>query len=247
MVKRHLDRIRISSFVETLLGLLCLVVVAVGAALVVRWQRHPPEGLPSGTSPDVPFESVDIDIAGAQTLGDAHAPVVIVEFADYECPFCGVYARDTFGTLASTYVGTGQVQYAFRHLPIDTIHPLAAQAAEAAECAGQQNRFWEMHHRLFENQTSLTSTELYTHAEAVDLDMTLFDRCLDGHACAVRVRAAVNAGLRAGVRGTPTFFIGTRLEGNRMRAHRKLVGAVPYATLQGAIDDLLRSETRSID
>ena len=107
---------------------------------------------------------------GAPSRGKADARVTIVEFTDYQCPFCSRYVRETYPQLDKEYVQTGKVKYVLRDLPLEAIHPLAMKAAEAAHCAGEQGKYWEMHDRLFANQTELARTDLAKHAQALGLD-----------------------------------------------------------------------------
>src|SRR6185436_20936742 len=100
-------------------------------------------GLRIAAQADVP--NFDLTLAGAATKGRASAPLVMLEFSDFECPFCGRYSRETYPQVQREYVDTGKVRYVFRHTPIERIHPQAMKAAEAAECAGTQGKFWEMH------------------------------------------------------------------------------------------------------
>jgi protein-disulfide isomerase len=143
--------------------------------------------------------------------GAADAPVTLVEYGDFECPYCGV-AYPIVRAVEKAH-GDG-LRFAFRHFPLANIHPHAAQAAEAAEAAGAQGRFWEMHDRLFEHQSELDLPHLIVHARALRLDLDRFLRELEDGVHAPRVREDFLSGVRSGVRGTPTFFInGVRHEG----------------------------------
>ena len=143
--------------------------------------------------------------------GPVRAPVTLVEYGDYECPYCGAAAPivDEVQQLMAD-----RLRFVFRHFPITTLHPHAEQAAEAAEAAGAQDAFWEMHDLLFENQDRLGYRDLLTYAGALDLDVNRFQRELEGRVHADRVRDDFMGGVRSGVSGTPTFFInGVRHDG----------------------------------
>ena len=143
--------------------------------------------------------------------GPDDAAVTIVEYGDYECPYCGQAEHQIHEIQERT---GNQVRVIYRHFPIRTVHPHAKLAAEAAEAAGAQGKFWEMHHLLFENQDRLEEEHLYEFARALDLDMERFTLELKDHVHADRVREQTKAGLESGVRGTPTWFInGTRYDG----------------------------------
>jgi protein-disulfide isomerase len=136
--------------------------------------------------------------------GPADAPLTLVEYGDYECPHCGrayPIVKDVQRRLGK------QLRFVFRNFPITNLHPHAEHAAEAAEAAGAQKHFWEMHDALFEHQGTLDDRHLSTYAAAIGLDVPRFDRELSGHVHAKRVREDFSSGVRSGVNGTPTFFI----------------------------------------
>jgi protein-disulfide isomerase len=137
-------------------------------------------------------------------LGPRTAPVTLVEHGDYQCPYCGqahAILRVLMGTLGD------QFRLVFRNFPLQTVHPDAELAAEAAEAAGAQGRFWEMHDMLYENQDRLSEPDLFSYAASVGLDMDRFADDLAAHAFEPRVREDFASGVRSGVNGTPTFFI----------------------------------------
>lgn len=136
--------------------------------------------------------------------GSADAPVTLVEYGDYECPYCG----EAYPIVKDVQVRMAeQLRFVFRNFPISTSHPHAEQAAEAAEAAAAQGRFWEMHDHLYENQRHLLDDDLHGYALTLDLDVDLFDKELAEHVHAERVHEDFMSGVRSGVNGTPTFFI----------------------------------------
>jgi protein-disulfide isomerase len=136
--------------------------------------------------------------------GPADAAVTLVEYGDYECPYCGA----AYPIIKQVQDRMGQrLRFVFRNFPITTSHPHAEHAAEAAEAAATQGRFWPMHDVLFENQKHLGDRDLRGYAETVGLDLERFDRELADHAHAARVREDFRSGVRSGVNGTPTFYI----------------------------------------
>ena len=144
-------------------------------------------------------------------LGPPDAPVTLVEYGDYQCPHCGA-AHPVVKTVLR-HLGRN-VRFAFRHFPLAEIHPNALPAAEAAEAAGAQSKFWEMHDLLFENQDALQHRDLVRYAEALDLDLPRFVAELAEHTWEPRVREDFMTGVRSGVNGTPTFFVnGVRHDG----------------------------------
>jgi protein-disulfide isomerase len=150
---------------------------------------------------------------GDHVLGRPDAPVILVEYADYECPFC---ARAHY-TMVEVLRRVGNVvRYVVRYFPLTQVHPHALLAAEAAEAAGVQGKFWAMHATLFENQDALGLSDLVSYAGELDLDVTRFADELDRKVYLPRVRKDFHAGVRSGVNGTPTFFLdGMRYDGDR--------------------------------
>ncbi len=120
-----------------------------------------------------------LDVAGAPTMGDANAKVVLIEFSDYQCPYCMDYFSRTYRQVLADYVKTGKVRYVVRDLPGENIHPYALKAAEGARCAAEQGKFWEMHDLLFTNQKNLPTTAIADSARGLGLKMPEFQTCLD--------------------------------------------------------------------
>jgi protein-disulfide isomerase len=184
-----------------------------------------------------------VSIEGGAIKGDKTAKVTLIEFTDYQCPFCSRHFRDTMPQIDNDYVKTGKIRYVLREFPLEAIHPLAFKAAEAANCSGEQSRYWEMHHRLFANQNALAAQQLPGHAEAVGLDAEKFKTCLESGKYAGKVRQDLADAKKAGVTGTPTFFIGlTDPTGSEIKAVKKIVGAQNYAGFKAAIDILLTEQ-----
>ena len=136
--------------------------------------------------------------------GPADAPVTLVEYGDYQCPYCGAAHRSVQEVQARM---GNRLRFVFRNFPISTSHPRAEQAAEAAEAAAAQGRFWPMHDLIFENQKRLRDRDLRDYAEQVGLDLERFDVELAEHVHAARVHEDFMSGVRSGVNGTPTFFV----------------------------------------
>jgi len=200
-------------------------------------QQRPPAP-PAAARPAEPPANFDLSIDGAPTRGRADAKLTIVEFSDFECPFCGRFTRDTRAQLEHEYVDTGKVRMVFRHFPLERLHPHALRAAEAAECAKQQNKFWDMHAKLFANQQALNDVDLAGYAQSIGADATKFRQCLAASPLA-HIRQDQADGTTAGITGTPTFFFGTIARDGRIRVTKRIVGAVPYSTFKTTIDALL--------
>jgi protein-disulfide isomerase len=182
--------------------------------------------------------AVEMNIANAAVKGSASAKIALIEFSDFECPYCGRHAQTTYRQLQKQFVDSGRVKYVFRHLPLVKIHPNATKAAEAAECAGEQGKFWEMHDRLFANQKTLTVPDLEGHAQAVGLDAGRFKGCLSEGRMASKVTADIAEAERLGLTATPGFVLGEIVGNNLVRVTRRISGAHPYAVFQSAIEQV---------
>jgi protein-disulfide isomerase len=159
--------------------------------------RHPPFTLTVAVGPT------------DHVLGPDHAPVTIVEYGDLECPNCK-QAAPAVRLLLKSF--ENQVRFAFRHFPLEGVHPHAELAAEATECAGEQGKFWEMHDLLLENQSHLELRHLRGYAERLELDMARFTAQMNDHVYLQRVREHLQSGGASGVHATPTFFVNGRLQ-----------------------------------
>src|SRR5438093_2305151 len=148
-----------------------------------------------------------LDVTGAPVRGDKNAKYTIVEFSEFQCPFCGRHVHDTVPQLENDYIKTGKAKYVFLDFPLESIHKNAFKAAEAGNCAAEQGKFWEMHDRLFANQQALEPAQLTEHAKAVGLDATKFQQCMDSDKYAADIRKDIAEGSKLGVNGTPTTFI----------------------------------------
>jgi len=170
--------------------------------------------------------------------GNPNAPVTVVEFSDFQCPFCLRFYIQTLPAIEENYIDTGKIKFVYRDFPIDSIHPNARPVHIAAECADEQGKFWEYHDVLFENQgqwnrlsSADLSSQLNRYATSMGLDSANFDSCLSSQSMADEVNADFLQAAQYGATGTPTFFIGNEKDG-----FIKLVGAQPYAVFQAAID-----------
>jgi protein-disulfide isomerase len=142
------------------------------------------------------------------------------------------------------YVATGKIRFAFRHYPLP-IHSLAQKAAEAAECAGRQGKFWEFHDRLFQSPRSLADSDLHTNANTLSLNTAQFGSCLSEQAAAVKVKEDFDGGRALGITGTPTFFFGMVQSDGRVRAAHRLNGAQSLVSFQSVLDKLVSGTTRT--
>jgi len=168
----------------------------------------------------------DVKDAGRPALGPASAPVLLILFSDFECPYCGEMS-DTLREVVKKYGKS--VRLVFRNMPLPSIHPQALQAAAAGVCAAAQGRFWEMHDRMYRDQTRLAEKDLKDTAKQLGLDAGSFAKCLEGKQVAAGIDEDIRAGATAGVDSTPALFINGRFLG----------GSRPYEQIAGIIDDEL--------
>lgn len=180
-----------------------------------------------------------VDINGDRIRGDRNAPIAIIEYSDYECPFCARYVSNTYPQIEKEYIQTGRVKYVFRDLPL-AFHRSAFKAAEASHCAGEQGKFWEMHDRLFQNNKALSPADLAGHGDALGLDEAKFKQCLDSGQYADAIRQDVTQANGWGITGTPTFLIGVSdPDSSIVKVKAKVVGARPFADFKTALDSLV--------
>ncbi|GJM40447.1 MAG: hypothetical protein DHS20C20_07290 [Ardenticatenaceae bacterium] len=180
-----------------------------------------------------------VPVSDEPAKGSPEAPITIVEYSDYQCPFCLRHFQETMPQLQS-YIDAGQVRYLFKDFPIHNIHPQAQKAHESARCAREQGgdeSYWQMHDLLFANQEQWANNSNHvdifkSYAAEMALAQAEFDECLDSGRYAQAVNAEVDEGVQLGVRGTPSFFINGQ----------PLVGAQPFSVFQQAIETLLAAE-----
>ncbi len=186
----------------------------------------------TGDQPEL-LQRADIDEDDDAVLGDEDAPVTIISCEDYQCPFCKRAFDQTFPQLKQNYIDTGKAKYIYRDFPLP-FHTEADEAANAAECAGDQNKYYKMHELIFKNQDEWSnnpqaSLRFKAYAQELGLDRAKFDACLDSREHDEEIQNDMNECQAAGTSGTPTFFI------NGM----KIVGAQPYTVLESAIEKAL--------
>lgn len=179
-----------------------------------------------------------IELSSEITLGPDSADVVLIQYSEFQCPFCARFAQDTLRPLVDTYVTSGQLQVVFRHFPLDAIHPHAAAAGAAAACASDQGAFWKLHDFFFEAPENLDLKKTRTKLAELNLDLGEFDSCMVSSGPA-RVRADKESAVRLGVRATPTIFVGTRLAPFRLQVKGGFVGARPIESVTKLIDRAL--------
>ena len=217
---------------------LITTVAMLAAAGFVIWSNWPKARPRKNIT--LPHDPVSLD--GAATSGSATAPVVLLTYTDFQCPYCGRFARDTMPRIRKQYVDTGRIQIAIRNLPLP-IHPLAPGAAVTAACAGRQGRFWQMHDLLFQDQKHLEAADLASRASQLGLDMTAFDHCRDDPTATAEIETDRRGAEVMRITSTPTSLIGIRQADGRARVVQVLPGAVPYESMSKELDLALQQPT----
>ncbi len=174
-------------------------------------------------------QRVNVSTDGEPSIGPDNAPVTIVEFGDFQCPYCQAWYQQTFSQLMADY--TGKIRFVYRDLPLPS-HPESLPAAEAADCAGEQNAYWKFHDDLFSGQYALGRAGYEQYAADLGLDTAAFTACLDDHRYQAEVKADAADAARLGLNGTPSFVINGRI----------LIGALPLEDFKAIIDEELAAK-----
>ncbi len=195
------------------------------------------QGLAQGAKRPARPTTGTVSVKDRPALGAADAPVTVVEFTDFQCPFCKRFLTTTFPKLKESYIDTGKVRWVLRDMPLG-FHKDARKAAQAAHCADDQGKYWEMRDTLFRNNRDLTEPKLHDYAKVTGLDMAEFEACLasDKHLDHIDLDSKDAAAVR--ITGTPTFVVGKTAEDKV--SGRIVVGAQPLAVFQSAIDALIK-------
>jgi protein-disulfide isomerase len=201
-------------------------------------QQRPAAAAPARPAgPEV--AGVVFDFGSNPTKGAADAPLTLLEFTDYQCPYCSRFTTQTLPQIASEYIDTGKVRLVLVDMPLESIHDKAFKAAEVTHCAADQGKFWEMHDRLFANQNAL---EPWTaHATELGLDVTAFEECVSSDRHAASVRADLALAEKAGASGTPSFVLAKTdpAEPSKVTGITFLRGAQAFNAFKTAIDGAL--------
>lgn len=190
-------------------------------------QQPQAQNQPNGTPTAV--KRYDVDTDDDPSIGPKTAPVTIIEFSDYQCPYCRRWAEQVEGELLKTY--GDKIRIVYRDFPLTSIHPEALPAAEAANCAGEQGKYWEYHDALFGRKHGLGHDAYLAYAKDLGLNMAQFTQCLDEHRYQDEIKADQQYAMQLGVRSTPTFFI------NGI----PVVGAQPFSVFKQIIDKELKN------
>jgi protein-disulfide isomerase len=186
-------------------------------------------------------QNLTVNSDAIYVLGKSDAPVTMVEFTDYQCPFCGRFESTTFPDIKKNFIDTGKMRLIVRDLPLEGLHPFAMKAAQAAHCAGDQGKFWEMHDLLFKNQNKLDADSLTGYATGdLALNADIFKKCMADGKHLKEIGAESRYAQSLGITGTPTFIVG-KTAGDSVEG-RMVVGALPYENFAAAINAALEKK-----
>lgn len=218
----HSKRASISPLVYMFIPLAFLLGLGGGYLL---WGSKPPTVAADANN----IKRVDVSTDDDPSIGPADAKVTIIEFSDYQCPYCQVWYKQVYQQLLASY--PGKLRFVYRDLPLP-MHPEAVPAAEAANCAGEQNAYWKYHDALFNQQYGLNRTAYDQYATDLGLDIQAFDACLESHRYQGEIQADAADAARVGINGTPSFVVNGRI----------LVGALPFSDFKAVIDEELAAK-----
>jgi len=205
-------------------------------------EKHQAEPTGVRPTPLPTAEKVSMSVSGGwYSVGRPDAPVTMVEFADYQCPFCRHFHTDTFAELKKNFIDTGKVLFVSRDLPLD-FHENSQRAAEAARCAGDQGKYWEMRNALITNGSDLSADAVTRYAQSLSLNMTSFSGCVSSATHKAEIQKDQSDAGVLQISGTPTFVLGRTSKGTLNGT--RLVGAQPYATFEAAILQLLTNNVQ---
>ena len=183
-------------------------------------------------------QNVKVSIDNDPIKGDTKAPVTIVEFSDFQCPFCKRFYDQVLPSLDKEYISTGKVRLVFRDYPLE-FHKNALPAAIAANCAQEQGKYWEVHNFLFEHPDKLDTTSMLSSAEELNLNRDKFEKCVNDNTKEAEINKDIQDGQLYGVRGTPSFFIGKTDDRKEEMTGVYIRGAQPFQVFKAEIDKLL--------
>jgi protein-disulfide isomerase len=218
-----------------------IVLLGLGFLLGNVGTQNTQTGSGRGTQTAPSFNTNDLLKGAAGVLGKNSAPVVLIEYSDFQCPFCRAWFESSKEQLIKEYVESGKVQFMYKDLPL-SFHLMAMPYAIAARCAGEQGKFWEMHDKIFSEQaklgqgtiTSLTADDIKKWASELGLNTDSFNSCLGSNKFSSQISANSSEATSLGINGTPSFFIGKRGGSGTI-----VEGAVPYSTLKQSIESML--------
>lgn len=189
------------------------------------------------------FKPTDMQLGDVASKGESTAPVTLVEFSDYHCPYCKRHAQSVLTQLQKNYIDTGKLRFVMREFPIPNLHPRAYAASVAVLCAGDQGDYWGMHDALFNDQKAKQDEDFKAMADTLGLDAAAFNTCLSSKQFDEQIKADQAEGRKLGISGTPSFVLGLTDPKDSSKVHltKFIRGAQPYTSFAAAVDELLKA------
>ena len=223
---------------RSVFGFLAGVALGISSTLLIQKLQEQQLAQPSGTKArTIPKLTSPLLLQGEPALGEATAPVTIVEFSDFECSYCRRFHEQVFPHLKSEYIDTGMVRFVHKDLPLP-FHPHALPAAAAARCAGEQNRYWDMYTALFDQQNCLSCKGVLSIATEAKLDRATLQTCMERKSTAALINANRSEASLHNISATPTFVIGPTQKNGSLDG-QVIEGALPWETFEATIDETL--------
>jgi protein-disulfide isomerase len=231
--KRHLPKAALDAAAS--LAMLAASGALIWSVTAARPMTAPP---PKAEREAPPLPKTPVSLTGAAVVGDPRARVGVLEFADFECPYCSKFARDVFPKLRQQYVDSGRVLFAYRHLPLESIHKNAMSASSASECAKVQDRFWQMHDALFRTPADLSSEGLNRTVTALKLDRQAFTACA-ANGPSPQILDDMRHADKLGISATPAFLVGKIDAQGQLVVTDRISGSRPVEYFAKVLEELL--------
>ena len=229
---------------RSVFGFLAGVALGIGSTLIIQMLQEQQLAQPSGRKArTIPTLTSPLLLQGEPTLGEATAPITIVEFSDFECSYCRRFHEQVFPQLKSEYIDTGMVRFVHKDLPLP-FHPHALPAAAAARCAGEQNRYWEIYSSLFNQQNCLSCKGVLAITTEAKLDTASLQACMERKSTLALINANRSEASLHGISATPTFVIGPTRSDSSVDG-QVIEGAIPWDTFKATIEKALHRAGRS--
>ena len=229
---------------RSVVGFLAGVALGIGSTLVVQRLQEQRLPQPSQTQArPIPALTSPLLLKGEPALGDASAPLTIVEFSDFECSYCRRFHEQVMPQLKSEYIDTGLVRFVHKDLPLP-FHPHALPAAAAARCAGEQNRYWDLYAALFDQQNCLNCKGVLAIAAEEELNTAALQACMERKSTVTLINANRSEASLHNISATPTFVLGPTQSDGSLDG-RVIEGALPWSTFKSTIDEALREVRRN--
>jgi len=238
---RQLHRMRLNSaaFYSASLLLLGIGIGSGSTLLIQRWSSNPSENQPSPLPDSPPKLNADLSVEGEPQLGEDTAPITIVEYSDFECPYCQRFHQEVLPKLKTAYIETGLVRFIHKDLPLP-FHAQAQPAAAASRCAGEQGQYWSAYAALFDQQTCLECKGVVEIVASSGVNKKELKACMERPSTSTAINSNISEAQLHNIRATPTFVVGATL-GNGKHRGQVMEGALPWPQFKALIEQQLKA------